>query len=69
MNRSLAQIMAMGAAMAGKGISGGPVNKKMEFVRAGGSSKHGQGQMTKGTQPKRYKQKQIGARKFFRKYA
>lgn len=69
MNRLAAQMMAAMAAMSAKNISGGNMNQKLELAGSAGSSKHGQGQMAKGTQPKRYEQKQIGARKFFRKGA
>lgn len=69
MNRLAAQMMAAMAAMSAKNISGGSINQKLEIARSAGSAKHGQGWMAKGTRPKRYEQKQIGARKFFRKYA
>lgn len=69
MNRFSAFMMAAMAAGFNKNISGGNINQKIEFAGSAGSSKHGQGQMAKGTQPKRYEQKQIGARKFFRKGA
>lgn len=68
MNRNTAFMMAAMAAMAGQGISGGSINSKMELAGSAGSGKHSKGRMAKGTQPKRYEQKQIGACKFFRKF-
>ncbi len=69
MNRSASQMMAEMAEMSAKNISCDSINQKLEVARSAGSAKHGQGWMAKGTQPKRYEQKKIGARKFFRKYA
>lgn len=69
MDRAIAMMMATAAAAMSKGVTDGPINKKMEFVRGAGSSKHKNGFMPKGTQPKLLPQNQIGARKYFRKFS